>query len=505
MARGRTSQTPVAVTPTPYVPPVPASPTNPGSLYNPAATPASGTSWLPSGSFMDTGSSWNPNAFPTYDFAQQVANKVGGSVVTSSVSQGPFEIPDQHLIQIGNESYNPGILAMMKQGGTPDWLIAQILSEEVARANGATNVPTQLQALAQVPGSAPSTTTPSAPQVPTSVSQLIPSGNTTPAGGTTPTTTQPGTQSNSTAPASPGFPNAADNMLAQNANLIGYLEELVKNAGYATDATPAWNSMVEAMNANNQRRYADMQEAFGVSGNRFSSAFGTAAQDYWNQNALNQNSLLGQMQLSSQEAARGRELSGASLLANIGQSGLSQLSSQDFQAEMQRMMQGYQAAMSLFGAGSNAASQLASQGAGAGLQFLQNAVGATQGLFGVENQAALAELQRQLALSQLGLSGGSSLSQLWQSGLGLGAQLGGQQYGTQQSQIDRLYQEWLRTQPGYNPLIPYISGAAGMYPNLFYPQFQPSQLGQILGGIGGIAGAAPDIIQALMKIFGGGG
>lgn len=323
-------------------------------------------------------------------------------------------------------------------------------------------------------------------------------GSAGPAPTTTTTTTQPGATSDSTAPASPGFPNAADNQLASNSGLIGYLENLVKNSGYATNTQPAWQSMVDAMTRNNQKRFADLQEGFGVSGNRFGSAFGSASTDFWNQAGLDQNSLLAQMGLAAQEAARGRELSGANTLAGIGQQGLSQLSSQDFQAEMQRMLQGYQAASQLFGGGSQAASQLSSQGMQGALQLLQNATGATQGLFNTENQAALAEVARQLQLQGMSLSGGDILSKLWQSNLGLGGQLGGQQYATGQDQINRLYQEFLRTQPEYSSLLPYLSQGASSYPNLFYPQFQPSQLGNIMGGAGNILGALP----GLLKLFG---
>jgi hypothetical protein len=65
-----------------------------------------------------------------------------------------------------------------------------------------------------------------------------------------------------------------------------------------------------------------------------------------------------------------------------------------------------------------------------------------------------------------------------------------QQYTLMQDQIDRLYNEFMRTQPEYNPMIPYwFSGATG-YPPSAYPQFTPPMLPSLLGGLGGLLGLA---------------
>lgn len=336
--------------------------------------------------------------------------------------------------------------------------------------------------------------------------------------------------------AAPGFPSGPDSAMASNAaDALGYLRGIAQNGGYPTDAGPAWQAMVDAQQRQLQRNFADLQESFNVSGGRFSSDFGTAATDYWNQANLQQNALLAQMTFQAQEAARQRELSASSTLGSLGSSQLSQLSSQDFQAELARQAQAFQAAQSLFGAGSTAAEQLAAQGSSAsdiiaqlgaqgalalqqggitGAGMLQNAgttgagllygggLGAANNLFNAQNAAALLSAQQIPQLLGLGLGGANNLSQLWQSNLGLGGQLGSQQYGIGQSQINNLYQEFLRTQPEYNPLMPYMSQEANAYPPLFYPYFQPSQLGNILAGAGGIAGALPGIIQMLGMMMG---
>lgn len=285
--------------------------------------------------------------------------------------------------------------------------------------------------------------------------------------------------------------NTADQFLASLPSNMGYLSNIAQNAGFATDATPAWQAMVQAMQRNIDRGAADLAEQFNVSGGRFSNAFGTAMTDYQNQARLNQNSTLGQLQVGTQEAARGRELGAANLLAQLGFQGASQLSSQDFQALMQQLQQQYGAAQAMLGAGggaANALNQAAMQGA---FGLNQNAMQGAMGMFGAENAASMSEIQRQLALQQMMMSGGANLSNLWQSNLGLGSQLGGQQYGLSQDQINRMYQEWLRIQPQYNPMLSYLFSAATGYPPQYTPGYQPSMWGQIISAAGQLgAGAA---------------
>lgn len=271
--------------------------------------------------------------------------------------------------------------------------------------------------------------------------------------------------------------SAPDAFLADSANDVGYLRGIAENAGYATNATPAWEAMTAAQQRNIDRMAAQLGEQFNVSGNRFSSVFGDAMTDYYSQTGLDQNSLLAQMTLAAQEAARGRELSAAGQLGNQGFQGASQLSNQGFQAQMQQGQQAYGTAQNMFNASQNAAQQL-----------LQNSMLGAQGLYGTENQAAMAEAQRQQELLNMYLGTAQGLSQDWQQNLLTGNQLGLGQYTLQQDQIDRLYNEFLRTQPESNPLLPYLFSAASGYPPTAYPQFTPNYTSSLLGGLGGLMG-----------------
>lgn len=267
--------------------------------------------------------------------------------------------------------------------------------------------------------------------------------------------------------------SSPDNYLAGLTGGTGYAENIARNAGFATNATPAWEAMVDAQERNNQRRFADLQESFNVMGGRFSSDFGSAATDFQSQVAADQNSLLGQMTLAAQESARQRELQAAMGLGQWGYGAGSQLSSQDFQANMQQQQFMMAAAMAQFQAQQQAAQALAGFGA-------QGA----QGLFGAENQAAMSEVARQMQLQGYSLDAANMMANMYMQNLGLGGQLGMGQFGIQQYMQQMAMQEWLRTQPQYNPLLQYMYGGATAYPPIFSPQYMPgfwSQLGQFAG------------------------
>lgn len=281
--------------------------------------------------------------------------------------------------------------------------------------------------------------------------------------------------------------SSPDAFLADSTNDLGYLRGIASNAGYATDSTPAWQAMIDAQQRNIDRTAANLGEQFNVSGNRFSSVFGDAMTDYYSQTGLDQNALLAQMTLASQEAARGRELQAAGQLGSQGFQGASQLSNQGFQALMNSSNQAYGTAQNMFNASQNAAQQL-----------LANSMTGAQALYGTENAAAMAEAQRQQALLQLYLGTASNVDQNWGQNLLVGGQLGMQQYGISQDQIDRLYNEFLRTQPEANPLLPYLFSAGSGYPPVSYPQFTPNYTSSLLGGLGGLMGM-------LGPLFSGGG
>lgn len=285
-----------------------------------------------------------------------------------------------------------------------------------------------------------------------------------------------------------------DQFLADQANNTGYLSNIAQNAGFAANATPAWQAMVAQQQRGLDRHFADLQASFAGSGNRFSTDFGNAATDYWNQAALDQNSLLGQMTFASQESARQRELGAAQSLNQTGFQGASQLSNQAFQSQMQQQNQSLQAAMAFMGAGAGAAGQMAGIGAQGAQALQQGAVQGAQGLFGAENAAAMNEIMRQITLQQMGLGASSDLSRLWQSNLNLGSQLGQQQYAVNGMNLQQQYNEWMRTQPYNSPLMQMIYQSATGYPPTTQPQYRPSIWESLLGSAGGILGGIGGLI-----------
>lgn len=256
-----------------------------------------------------------------------------------------------------------------------------------------------------------------------------------------------------------------------------YMAYGIANGGNPIDTTPAWQAMVQAEGRNNSEQFANLNEAFNVNGGRFSRAYGTAATDFWNQAALNQNAQLTAAQTASLESGQNR-----------ASSWLSQLSGQEFQSQMQQQAQAGQMAQSLFGQSANAAGQLNN-----------GAIQGAMGMFGAENAAGMSQAQLAMALQQMGLSGATNLSQLWQSNLGVGSQIGGQQYSQQQNSMNNLYQEFLRQQPQNNPLLSLMYSIATGYPQLTNSGYQPSSLGSLLGGLGGLLGGVSMLSDRRLK------
>lgn len=214
-------------------------------------------------------------------------------------------------------------------------------------------------------------------------------------------------------------------------------------------------------------------------------------------------SIYDQMNFQGQSDALNRQFQAASQLGNMGFQGASQLAGYDFQSQMAQYQASLQAAMALGQQAFGATQQLGQYGNAASNQLLQNAIGGTNALFS-GSQNALNSLfgnQANLINQLIGtagqtygqqMSGASQLAQLFQQYLGLGGNLGQQQYGNLQSQLGALYQEWLRTQPQYNPLLPYLfQGATGYVPTqqTSSPSFW-DYFTQILGAGMGAAGTA---------------
>jgi hypothetical protein len=105
-------------------------------------------------------------------------------------------------------------------------------------------------------------------------------------------------------------------------------------------------------------------------------------------------------------------------------------------------------------------------------------------------------LQYESAIRGQNITGATSLGNLYQNNLGLGGQLGQNQYGDLSQQLAAAYQEWLRTQSAYNPLIPYMfTGSTAFQPTTststpgFWDYFS-NILGSGIGAAGSILGGA---------------
>ena len=252
------------------------------------------------------------------------------------------------------------------------------------------------------------------------------------------------------------------------------LQSIIAGGGNPINQLPAWQSMIGAQQRNIGEGQAALNEQLNASGNRFSTAFGTAAADYQNQAIANQNAMLGQMVAGAGENAQNRLLNASSTLGGFGLQGAGQQSAQ------------------AYGAGNI----LAQLGAGATGQLSNNSILGTQGLFGGENQGALSMYNAQnsslpafmnynLGMQGLGQSGAQGLNSMLMGNLGVGAGLGQQQYSNDQSGINNQYANWWQSLPQNNPLLQYMYGAATGYTG----NQTSSQQGGLLPGLATIGGA----------------
>lgn len=293
-----------------------------------------------------------------------------------------------------------------------------------------------------------------------------------------------------------GGGGSADQTLANNAgSFFNPLQQMAAGAGAGApiDTTNQWQAMVAAMQRPEQEAQANLAEQLNVGGGRFSTGFGTAMTDLLTQQGLQEQSLLAQMQVPAMEQAQQIQAGAGTQLGGFGQQALSQLSSQNFQSQMQQYAAAIQAAQQAAGLTGGAATQLAQGGAQGADALLQGSITGAQGLFGAENTGALANMQNQFNLLGLGNTVSQGLDTSWMQNLGLGGQLGGQQYGLQQQQLSNLYQQWMSQQPWANPMLQYLMGAATGIPSLSYPQYQPGALGGLMGGLGGLLGSLPGL------------
>jgi hypothetical protein len=248
--------------------------------------------------------------------------------------------------------------------------------------------------------------------------------------------------------------------------------------GNPTDVGPAWEAMKAAQQRNIEQGAAQIREKMGLSGNlgltgggqALGTPYGTALTDYYNQAIANQNANLTQAQQQAQEAARQRMLSAAGTM-----SGQQLGAAQNLGALQQQA--------GLFGAGQQTANS----------QYLQNLMAQGLGQMNQNQQFGMGQGANITGMSQ------QIPNQIYQNYLQqMGGQIGnalnlGQQYqGLDQNAINRQYQEFLRTQPEYSPLLQQLFAGATTFPGVVNTRFGsgaiPTAIGQGLGYLGGLFG-----------------
>lgn len=267
-------------------------------------------------------------------------------------------------------------------------------------------------------------------------------------------------------------------------------------SGMPIDQTEGWQRMVDAMERNQNQNLAQIAEHAAQSGNLAGSAAGggsgynQAVTDYMSQSNKDQSALLGQLQSQALEQARQRQM-GASGQLQAGQLGmLGQLNQNQAQA-------------GLYGAGS----QLTAS------DFLQRLMAQGVGQMGQQQLQGLGQYGNMLAnqqtvpfsmLSQLGNLAGQGANLVGQSqrtpydifaqmqGLQqgwTGQQLGAGQYlqGLDQGARNTNYNEFLRTQPEYSPMLQQLFQGASLFPPQYPTQYQNNPLFSLLGQLGGQA------------------
>lgn len=266
-----------------------------------------------------------------------------------------------------------------------------------------------------------------------------------------------------------------------------YLEDWAK-APRPIDQLPAWDAMRASQQRNIDQGAGQLNEFFNTMGGRFSTGYGTAMSDYFSQTKKDQNAMLSMLENQALEAALGRQYGAAS-----------QLGQYDYGLESQKRGFGFAADMYNAQAADAATNALASNSLYGTGQLYGNSNLAAQLLSGTENQAAMGlfggqtnalPLAIQAQMQKLGYNTNLAnlLNQNYTSNLGLGMSLGGQQYTTLQDQIDRAYQEFIRTSPQYNPWTQMMQQLAMAQSSIYFPQYTPSVFGQLAGMAGSILG-----------------
>jgi hypothetical protein len=264
------------------------------------------------------------------------------------------------------------------------------------------------------------------------------------------------------------------------------LQNIIGGQGNPINQLPAWQAMVGAQQQNIAQGANALAEQFNGSDNRFSTAFGTAAQQYQNQAVANQNAQLGQMTATAQQQAQNNLLQASSSLGGLGLGAAGQESAQQYGAGSYLAGLGSQAGSQLANLGAGAATNLSNISAGAAGNLFQGSNQAAMGMYNAQNQMLPQFMNYQQGQQQLGQSGAYNLNNMLNQNLGTGMQLGQNQFNNQQLGINNNYQNWYQSQPGNNPLLQYMYGGATGYTSNTQGSSSPGIMG-LLGSLGGAA------------------
>jgi hypothetical protein len=265
-----------------------------------------------------------------------------------------------------------------------------------------------------------------------------------------------------------------------NINLAGtpaYQNMLqMAQTGNPINVTPEWQSMVAAMQQNTDQQAAQIKEQMSAGGNLVGTPYGNTMANFYEQTGLNQQALLGQLSTQAQQQAVQNQLAAQGQLTQMG------LQGQEAGAQNQLAAAGQLTGYGLQGQQQTAANQLAASGQLSQLglqgqeQNVANMLQALQGYGGMNIQG-----QQATAGNQLGATG-QILSQVQPTSQ--------QMQGVQQTGLSNAYQEWLRTQPQYNPLMSYMYGAGTTFPPYLTQGASSSPWGGLAAAAGNVAAAA---------------
>jgi hypothetical protein len=299
---------------------------------------------------------------------------------------------------------------------------------------------------------------------------------------------------------------AGTNMLGGNNSGNNTLQNIAQNG---INVLPGWQSDVAAQQQNIAQNQAQMKEQFAFAGGLAGTPFGNALSNYQSQTAATQNqnltnAALQYAPLQEQAAATlaGNQITQGQDLANIGlsqgQLGLSQGTALGNLGIAQGQL-GLSQGTALGNLGISQGQLGLSQGTALGnLGISQGQLGLQQGqalTSAAQNQQSLqgnlAQMLQSGALSQEGIQANAATNLMNND-----QTTASQMQGIQQADLTNNYNEWLRTQAAYNPLL---TDAYGL--GTTFPPYITSNYG--VGAAGGALASAGSALSGIGSLISG--